>query len=105
MSKEIQRPKIGLRAEQDTLDATILLVDDEPANVKLLARSLGNNGYRNLISTTEPRDVLELFLKHDIDLIILDLNMPHLDGFGVMQLLQNLGRDDLSAHPDPDGPV
>ncbi|MGA8863559.1 MAG: HD domain-containing phosphohydrolase [Gallionella sp.] len=91
----IQRPKIGLPAEQDILDATILLVDDEPVNVKLLARSLGNSGYRNLISTTDPRDVLELYLKHDIDLIILDLNMPHLDGFGVMQLLQNLGRDDL----------
>jgi putative two-component system response regulator len=95
MSKELQGLQIDPRDESDTLDATILLVDDEPVNVKLLDRALGNNGYRNLLSTTDPRTVLDLFQKHEPDLIILDLNMPHMDGFEVMRQLRSLGRDDL----------
>jgi putative two-component system response regulator len=79
----------------NALAASILVVDDEPANVKLLDRTLRTFGYRNLLSTTDPRAVLDLFQRHDIDLVILDLNMPHLDGFQVMLQLQALGRDDL----------
>jgi putative two-component system response regulator len=95
MSKEIQGLKIDPVDESDALDASILFVDDEPVNVKLLDRALGNNGYRNLLSTTDPRTVLDLFQKHEPDLIILDLNMPHMDGFEVMRQLRSLGRDDL----------
>jgi len=83
------------RERTDALAASILLVDDEPANVKLLERILRNFGYRDLLSTTDPRTVLDLFQQHGFDLIILDLNMPHMDGFEVMHRLQALGRDDL----------
>lgn len=86
------KPRPG---QAETLTATILAVDDEPANVKLLERALGIFGYHNLLTTTDPRTVLDLVHRHDIDLIILDLNMPHLDGFAVMGQLQALGRDDL----------
>lgn len=77
------------------LGATILVVDDEPANVKLLERTLRAFGYDKLLATTDPRTVLDLFNAHDIDLVILDLNMPYLNGFEVMRQLQALGRDDL----------
>jgi len=89
---ELHSPRLGLT---DVLAANILLVDDEPANIKLLGRTLGTFGYQNIIATTDPRTVLDLFHQHPFDLIILDLNMPHLDGFEVMRQLQALGRDDL----------
>jgi putative two-component system response regulator len=81
--------------QADTLGAHILVVDDEPANVKLLERALGVFGYRNLLSTTDPRTVVDTFERHGIDLVILDLNMPYLDGFQVMGQLRGLGREDL----------
>jgi len=74
----------------DELAANILLVDDEPSNIKLLEQTLQLHGYFNLVSTTDPRSVLELCQKHDFDLIILDLNMPYLDGFQVMSELRAL---------------
>jgi putative two-component system response regulator len=68
-------------------DARILVVDDEEANVALLERLLGMAGYRNVVSTTDPRNVRELLHEFRPDLILLDLLMPHLDGFAVMELL------------------
>jgi CheY-like chemotaxis protein len=66
----------------------ILIVDDEEANILVLERLLRRSGYQNLVSTTDPRDALDLFLTEQPDLVLLDLAMPHLDGFQVMQQLQ-----------------
>lgn len=71
--------------------STVLIVDDEPANVKLLERTLRAFGYHELLSTTDPRTVLDIYRSHACDLIILDLNMPYLDGFEVMRQLQACG--------------
>ncbi len=89
---ELHSSRLGLT---DALAAKILLVDDEPANIKLLDRTLGTFGYQNIITTTDPRSVLGLFQQHPFDLIILDLNMPYLDGFEVMRQLHELGRLDM----------
>jgi putative two-component system response regulator len=72
---------------RNTLDARILVVDDEDPNVQLLERILSIAGYRNVVSTTDPRQVLELLHTFQPDLILLDLLMPHLDGFAVMDLV------------------
>jgi putative two-component system response regulator len=66
----------------------ILIVDDEPANVALLEDILGEQGYTHLKSTTDSRRVLELCHEFDPDLILLDLFMPHLDGFAVLESLR-----------------
>jgi len=66
----------------------ILIVDDEPANVALLEDMLGEQGYTHLKSTTDSRRVLELCDEFDPDLILLDLFMPHLDGFAVLESLR-----------------
>lgn len=69
-------------------DEGILIVDDEDANVRVLERLLDRAGYQNLRSTSDPREVEDIFLEYDPDLILLDLHMPHLDGFAVMEMLR-----------------
>ena len=72
----------------DILNASILIVDDQEANVKLLERLLGEAGYANVASTMSPRDVCALHRKNHYDLILLDLQMPGMDGFEVMEGLE-----------------
>ena len=64
--------------------ARILIVDDREANVLLLERMLQNGGYTAVSSTRDPRAVRDLHRAHHYDLIVLDLNMPEMDGFEVM---------------------
>ena len=73
----------------------ILIVDDQPSNVRLLEHTLRRAGYAEVMSTTEPRDVSELHRQHRYDLILLDLQMPAMNGFEVMAGLQEI----QSAHP------
>jgi putative two-component system response regulator len=68
--------------------STILVVDDEPANVKLLQALLRQAGYQNIVALTDPREVEGAVANLSFDLIVLDLNMPFLNGFAVMELLQ-----------------
>ncbi len=70
---------------QDQLqEMRILIVDDEPVNVALLEDMLGFSEFSDFVSTTDPRQVIPLCRARRPDLILLDLNMPHLDGFAVM---------------------
>ena len=65
----------------------ILIVDDEPANVALLEDILSDQSYVQVKSTTDSREVVELCSEFDPDLILLDLFMPHMDGFTVLEAL------------------
>ncbi len=67
--------------------ARILIVDDESSNVLLLEYLLRAAGYTEVRSTTDPREAMALFEAHRPDLILLDLSMPHLDGFELMRLI------------------
>ena len=71
----------------DPKKASILIVDDEAANVRLLEKILLTMGYNNVICTQDPTQVVSLYKKHNCDLILLDLDMPMLDGYGVMDQL------------------
>ena len=70
--------------------ARILVVDDEPANVQLLKRALEQQGYENVHGTTDPRQVPSLLTEFQPDLVLLDLLMPELDGFEVLELIKVL---------------
>jgi putative two-component system response regulator len=74
----------------DILHAKILIVDDQEVNVFLLERMLGTAGYDSITSTTEPDKVRELHFKNRYDLILLDLQMPGMDGFQVMEGLKEI---------------
>ena len=71
----------------------VLIVDDQQANILLLERMLRGAGYVCLTSTTDPREVCPLHLKHRYDLILLDLQMPGMDGFQVIEDLKKIETD------------
>jgi signal transduction histidine kinase len=74
----------------DILKAGILIVDDQEANVSLLEQMLAGAGYTSVTSTRDPREVCELHRKNRYSLILLDLQMPGLDGFHVMEGLKEI---------------
>jgi serine phosphatase RsbU (regulator of sigma subunit) len=77
----------------DILNARILVVDDKQANVCLLEGMLRGAGYASIESTTNPNAVCELHGKNRYDLILLDLQMPGMDGFQVMEGLKEIEQD------------
>lgn len=72
----------------ELLNASILIVDDQEANVMLLELMLRNEGYTNITATQDPRQVAGLHADQQFDLILLDLQMPEMDGFEVMDALK-----------------
>lgn len=66
----------------------ILIIDDQDANLRLLERMLRRGGYERFVTTADSRDAERLFLEHAPDLVLLDLHMPHLDGFAVLEQLR-----------------
>jgi putative two-component system response regulator len=88
------------------LQSKILIVDDQEANVILLEQILLREGYFAIASTMKPRDVCELHRQNSYDLIVLDLQMPEMDGFQVMEGLKQIEKDGylpvlvITAQPD-----
>ncbi|WP_425252592.1 response regulator [Janthinobacterium sp. NFX145] len=74
----------------EILNASILIVDDQEANVMLLEQVLRNAGYTRITSTMDPQAVQALHQQHRYDLILLDLQMPEMDGFEVMEGLRDI---------------
>jgi PAS domain S-box-containing protein len=74
--------------ESEILNANILIVDDQESNVMLLEQLLRDAGYVHVASTMNPREVFALHRKNHYDLILLDLQMPGMDGFQVMEGLK-----------------
>ena len=79
-----------MRDKTDVLDARILIVDDRRPNVLLLEQLLHSVGYRQVTSTQDPFAVCELHRSQHYDLILLDLQMPGMDGFAVLEGLSHI---------------
>ena len=90
----------------DILNAGILIVDDQEVNVLLLERMLRGAGYVSISSTMDPNEVCELHRKNRYGLILLDLLMPGMDGFKVMEGLKEIEEGSylpvlvITAQPD-----
>jgi len=78
---------------RDILDASILIVDDQESNVILLEQLLSEAGYTRVASTMDPQEVCALHRRKCYDLILLDLQMPRMDGFQVMEGLKTNAAD------------
>lgn len=67
----------------------LLIVDDEPVNVALLEDMLRESGYSRIRSLTDSRLALETCSEFEPDLILLDLMMPYIDGFTILETLRS----------------
>lgn len=79
--------------DADILNAGILIVDDQEVNVKLLEQLLKNAGYQRITATQDSHAVCDLHRANHYDLILLDLRMPGMDGFEVMEGLKAIETD------------
>lgn len=90
----------------EILNANILIVDDQETNVMLLEQMLRETGYSRVSTTMKPEKVCALHREHQYDLILLDLQMPVMDGFQVMEELKTVKTDGylpvlvITAQPD-----
>jgi PAS domain S-box-containing protein len=80
-------------AESEILNANLLIVDDQEANVSLLEQMLREAGYARVAATMNPHEVCALHRKNRYDLILLDLQMPGMDGFQVIEALKTNAAD------------
>jgi PAS domain S-box-containing protein len=71
--------------------SVILIVDDKPANILALENLLGEKD-RILLTATSGKEALKITLNKDVDLLILDVQMPDMDGFEVAQILKSNNR-------------
>lgn len=82
--------------ETEILQARILIVDDQESNIMLLEQLLRDSGYTSVASTMNPREVFALHRQQNFDLILLDLQMPGMDGF---QVIEGLKTNEADAYP------
>ena len=82
----------AVNAEQDRsplLDAKVMMVDDEPLMTDLIQAYLEDEGYRNFVVANDPRDALELLRKEDPGVLLLDLMMPQMSGFDLLEAIRS----------------
>jgi signal transduction histidine kinase/CheY-like chemotaxis protein len=72
---------------RDVRHSAVLIVDDEQANLDLLEACLADEGFTRLLCVRDPREVIDAYERHRPDIVLLDLHMPYLDGFAVMEQL------------------
>lgn len=85
----VRAPDPRSAVHQTSLEsARILMLDDEPATLRFLEVLLQHAGYREISALTDPRRVVEVFDAFSPDIVLLDLQMPHLDGFAVLERLR-----------------
>ncbi|MBT3787264.1 MAG: response regulator [Alphaproteobacteria bacterium] len=77
-------------------NAWLLIVDDNPANVALLEKMLKRSGYRNVESTTDSRLAKGMYEERRHDLVLLDIRMPHFDGYQIMEQLKEVSSEDYA---------
>lgn len=86
-----------LRSDVAVNPATIMVVDDEPINIKVVQKHLRDAGYRNFVTSNDPREVLGLMREQRPDVVVLDVVMPHVSGLEILEVV----RGDLQLHNIP----
>jgi len=78
---------------QDLLNSRILIVDDDSLNVEVLKEILLDDGYSDIVTTTNPLKAVEFYMDSEFDLVLLDLLMPELSGFEVMDKFKEVQKE------------
>lgn len=76
-------------AEPDVSKSRVVVVDDQITNVEFMTTLLERAGFQHTFGVTDPRRALDVIIAEDADLVVLDLMMPHMDGFAVLQSLRH----------------
>lgn len=85
----------SIPTKQDIKNASIMVVDDQEANIKVLEKTLKNDGYTNVTCVKDPREALQLYQAQTYDIVLLDLNMPYLSGYDVLDQLKQMTNGDI----------
>ena len=70
------------------MEKTILYVEDNPANVKLVAHILASRSQLRLLTALSPQEAIEIAFKQAIDVVLMDINLPQMSGFDLMAILK-----------------
>ena len=76
--------------ESQLRDAQILIIEDDEVSIRLLDETLRKAGYRNITTTNDPKRGVAIYRQIKPELVVLDLNMPQMDGFEVMRELKEI---------------
>ncbi len=80
-------------SEYDLLNARILIIDDNAASVDLLEKTITSSGYTSILSITDPREAEGIYRAYLPDLVLLDINMPYLNGYQVMEKFKEIEKN------------
>ncbi|MBW6457010.1 MAG: response regulator [Trueperaceae bacterium] len=81
-------------ADLDVSAFRVVVVDDQVTNVEFLTALLERDGFRNVVGVSDPRRALDAVVAEDADLVLLDLMMPHVDGYEVLRGLRHASPGD-----------
>lgn len=98
--------------QADLVTSSILVVDDNKTNIDVIEATLESADYQNITAVTQPLELMQLFAEQAFDLVLLDINMPLMDGFAVLAMMQQMLEADqrppvimLTAQADEDSRV
>jgi len=89
-SSDRRQVKVAPVFDDALRQSKVVVLDDDPAVIRLLGRILERGGYKNVVTTTSPHEAIALCTVDEPDLVVLDLHMPDMDGFSVLERIREL---------------
>src|SRR5262249_5171205 len=80
--------RTGERIDLPRGSVRVMVIDDEPTNIKVVCRYLETAGYRQFITTSESPKALDLIRDQRPDVVLLDVMMPHVDGLAILEAVR-----------------
>lgn len=88
LSEQASESESLVRSPDAEHNATIMIVDDEPVNIKVVQKYLRNAGYKQFVDTSDSRQAVKLIREQHPDIILLDIMMPHVNGLDILEVIR-----------------